>query len=112
MALDREQIMAALRTVKDPELFKDIVTLNMVKDIAISGADIAFTIDGAEWRSLTEDCANNLIKAPYAERLFDAVGKGNLAVPAHILKVETELKKEWNKREREAKQAAKKPLVP
>lgn len=41
-------------------------------------------------------------------RLFDAVGKGNLAVPAHILKVETELKKEWNKREREAKQAAKK----
>ncbi|KAH6842537.1 hypothetical protein B0I37DRAFT_198764 [Chaetomium sp. MPI-CAGE-AT-0009] len=43
-------------------------------------------------------------------RLFDAVGKGNLAVPAHILKVEAELKKEWNKREREAKQAAKKSL--
>ncbi|KAK3295017.1 uncharacterized protein B0H64DRAFT_402382 [Chaetomium fimeti] len=44
-------------------------------------------------------------------RLFDAVGKGNLAVPAHILKVETELKREWNKREREAKQAAKKSLT-
>ncbi|EAQ84641.1 hypothetical protein CHGG_08655 [Chaetomium globosum CBS 148.51] len=40
-------------------------------------------------------------------RLFDAVGKGNLTVPAHILKVETELKKEWNKREREARQTAK-----
>jgi hypothetical protein len=43
-------------------------------------------------------------------RLFDAVGKGNLAVPAHIRKVETELKKDWNKREREAKQTAKKVL--
>jgi hypothetical protein len=43
-------------------------------------------------------------------RLFDAVGKGNLTVPAHILKVEAELKKEWNKREREAKQATKKLL--
>ncbi|GAB1316259.1 hypothetical protein MFIFM68171_06469 [Madurella fahalii] len=41
-------------------------------------------------------------------RLFDALNKGNLAVPAHILKVEGDLKKDWNKREREAKQAAKK----
>ncbi|KAK4042618.1 hypothetical protein C8A01DRAFT_44368 [Parachaetomium inaequale] len=40
-------------------------------------------------------------------RLFDAVNRGNLAVPAHILKVETELKKDWTKREREAKQALK-----
>jgi hypothetical protein len=40
-------------------------------------------------------------------RLFDAVNKGNLAVPAHILKVEAELKKDWAKREREAKQALK-----
>ena len=33
MTLTREQAMAALRTVIDPELFKDIVTLNMVKDV-------------------------------------------------------------------------------
>jgi hypothetical protein len=45
-------------------------------------------------------------------RLFDAVSKGNLAVPAHIKKTETELKKEWTKREREAKQALKKPAAP
>ena len=40
MALDREQVMAALRTVKDPELFKDIVTLNMVKDVRVDGRHV------------------------------------------------------------------------
>src|SRR5437773_8721111 len=37
MALTRENVLAALRTVKDPELFKDIVTLNMVKDVRVDG---------------------------------------------------------------------------
>ncbi len=32
----REQITAALRNVQEPELYKDIVTLNMVKDIQIT----------------------------------------------------------------------------
>jgi ATP-binding protein involved in chromosome partitioning len=40
MALDRESVLAALRTVKDPELFKDIVTLNMVKDIKVEGSHV------------------------------------------------------------------------
>jgi ATP-binding protein involved in chromosome partitioning len=37
MALTREQAIEALRTVQDPELFKDIVTLNMLKDVRIEG---------------------------------------------------------------------------
>ncbi|AEO64552.1 3e67e048-1967-40d9-b43f-f8ed2fc0b76b [Thermothielavioides terrestris] len=45
-------------------------------------------------------------------RLFEAVNSGNLAVPPHILKVESELKKEWTKREREAKQALKQLAAP
>jgi len=40
MALDRESVLAALRTVKDPELFKDIVTLNMVKDVKVEGSHV------------------------------------------------------------------------
>jgi ATP-binding protein involved in chromosome partitioning len=40
MPLDRETVMSALRTVKDPELFKDIVTLNMVKDVKINGGHV------------------------------------------------------------------------
>lgn len=35
MELTQEQVTAALRTVIDPELFKDIVTLNMVKEVRV-----------------------------------------------------------------------------
>ena len=38
-------IFDALRNVQEPELGRDIVTLNMVKEIAIDGADVAFTIE-------------------------------------------------------------------
>ncbi|KAI0011665.1 hypothetical protein F4779DRAFT_171760 [Xylariaceae sp. FL0662B] len=38
-------------------------------------------------------------------RLYDAVNVGKLSVPAHIQKLESDLKKEWIKREREAKKA-------
>jgi ATP-binding protein involved in chromosome partitioning len=45
MPLDREQVIAALRTVKDPELFKDIVTLNMVKDVRVDGTRVDVTVE-------------------------------------------------------------------
>ncbi|MBC7783691.1 MAG: Mrp/NBP35 family ATP-binding protein [Burkholderiales bacterium] len=45
MPLTQETIVAALRQVKEPELFKDIVTLNMVKEIVIDGGDVAVTIE-------------------------------------------------------------------
>jgi ATP-binding protein involved in chromosome partitioning len=45
MALSREQVVAALRGVQDPELFKDIVTLNMVKDVRVEGDAVAVTIE-------------------------------------------------------------------
>ncbi|MDP2350311.1 MAG: Mrp/NBP35 family ATP-binding protein [Chloroflexota bacterium] len=38
-------VLAALRTVQEPELGGDLVTRNMVRDIAITGADVAFTIE-------------------------------------------------------------------
>ncbi|KAK0701473.1 hypothetical protein B0T21DRAFT_417033 [Apiosordaria backusii] len=40
-------------------------------------------------------------------RLYEALSKGSLAVPGQILKLEADLKKEWTKRDREAKQALK-----
>src|SRR4051812_19276696 len=38
--LRREDVIAALRSVQDPELFKDIVTLNMVKDVQLDGSAV------------------------------------------------------------------------
>jgi ATP-binding protein involved in chromosome partitioning len=45
MALDREQVMAALRLVQDPELHQDIVTLNMVKDVRVDGGRVDVRVE-------------------------------------------------------------------
>ncbi len=38
-------ILDALRTVNDPDLHKDIVSLGMIRDVAISGNDVSFTFE-------------------------------------------------------------------
>jgi ATP-binding protein involved in chromosome partitioning len=40
-----EQVLTALRTVRDPDLHRDIVDLNFVKDLRVCGGDVAFTIE-------------------------------------------------------------------
>ena len=42
--MTREQVIDALRNVQEPDLGQDIVTLNMVKDVEISGNDVSFTV--------------------------------------------------------------------
>ncbi|HZY42343.1 MAG TPA: iron-sulfur cluster assembly protein, partial [Anaerolineae bacterium] len=45
MAQITEQlVLGALRNVREPELHKDLVTLNMIRDIKIKDEDVAFTI--------------------------------------------------------------------
>jgi len=39
-----EEVLGALRTVNDPDLKKDLVTLNMVKDVAVQGDVISFSV--------------------------------------------------------------------
>jgi ATP-binding protein involved in chromosome partitioning len=41
----REQVMAALSTVKEPELGRDLVSLNMVKDLTVSGPHVSLTLE-------------------------------------------------------------------
>ncbi len=41
----QEQVLQALTQVMDPELRKDLVSLNMIKDIAIKGSEVAFTVE-------------------------------------------------------------------
>lgn len=42
--ISAETILAALSKVQEPELHKDLVTLNMVRDLEIKGAAVSFTI--------------------------------------------------------------------
>ena len=42
--MTKEKILEALSTVQEPDLGKDIVTLNMVKDIEIEGNYVSFTV--------------------------------------------------------------------
>lgn len=39
-----ENVLAALRHVQDPDLKKDLVTLGMIKDIAVNGLKVGFTV--------------------------------------------------------------------
>lgn len=39
-----EAVLAALSTVQEPELHKDLVTLNMIRDLAIQNDTVSFTI--------------------------------------------------------------------
>jgi ATP-binding protein involved in chromosome partitioning len=42
--MTREQVLNALSNVQEPDLGKDIVTLNMVKDILINDNNVSFTV--------------------------------------------------------------------
>jgi ATP-binding protein involved in chromosome partitioning len=42
--MTNEEILKALSNVQEPDLGKDLVTLNMVKDIVINGKNVSFTV--------------------------------------------------------------------
>jgi len=44
MEITKEKVIDALRYVDDPDLKKDLVTLNMVKDVVVDGKNISFTV--------------------------------------------------------------------
>jgi ATP-binding protein involved in chromosome partitioning len=45
VSITEEQVLAVLRTVQDPDLHKDIVALQFVKDVKIHGGEVDFTIE-------------------------------------------------------------------
>jgi len=42
--ISREAVLAALSKVQEPELHKDLVTLNMIRDLSVEGDTVSFTI--------------------------------------------------------------------
>jgi len=43
-AITEEIVLEALRKVQDPELHKDLVSLNMIRDILINGSEVQFSV--------------------------------------------------------------------
>ncbi|MFC6997575.1 Mrp/NBP35 family ATP-binding protein [Rufibacter roseus] len=44
MAITQEEVLRALSYVEEPDLGKDLVTLNMIEDVQINGLDVTFTV--------------------------------------------------------------------
>src|SRR5438309_4058586 len=42
--MTKDDVLRALSTVQEPDLGKDLVTLNMIRDIAIEGHYVSFTV--------------------------------------------------------------------
>ena len=42
--MTNDEVLKALSTVQEPDLGKDLVTLNMIRDIVIEGTSVSFTI--------------------------------------------------------------------
>ena len=42
--ITKDAVLEALSQVQEPDLGKDLVTLNMIKDIEIDGKNVSFTI--------------------------------------------------------------------
>jgi ATP-binding protein involved in chromosome partitioning len=45
VSVTRDDVLAVLRTIQDPDLHKDIVTLGFVKDVKLQGSEVDFTIE-------------------------------------------------------------------
>ena len=42
--ITKDTVLAALSKVQEPELHKDLVTLNMIRDVVIDGEKVSFTV--------------------------------------------------------------------
>ncbi len=75
--LNEMNLLDALRVVKDPDLHRDIVALNFVKDVKISGQDVNFTIE-----LTTPACpVREELKAASVKAIRDSIeGVGNINV--------------------------------
>jgi ATP-binding protein involved in chromosome partitioning len=78
----KEQVLEALKGVRDPELHKDIVELGMVEDLSVEGGSVSFTFNlttpACPLRSELEDSVKASIKS------LPGVTSVNVKVSAHV----------------------------
>src|SRR5689334_12182041 len=91
MALDQSQVLAALRTVRDPELHKDLVTLGMVKGVEVRDGVVRLHVDGSNASPRSRELLDRDIKAALGqigatqvsvEMIGNPRGPGGGSVPA------------------------------
>ena len=89
MPLTDEQVHDALRTVKDPDLHKDLVTLQMVKDVQADGDDVSIHIElttpACPLKDKIRDDIELAVKAK-AEEVGTTVGAVNVEFSADVRK--------------------------
>ncbi len=74
--LTREAVLAALGKVQEPELHKDLVTLNMIRNLEIEGGTVSFTV-----MLTTPACPlRNQIEAESRKAVMDVPGVEKVAV--------------------------------
>jgi len=65
MNITREQVLKALSYVEDPDLKKDLVTLNMIEDVLIEGNRVSFSVvlttPACPLKSMIENACRNAI---------------------------------------------------
>ena len=78
MPLDTASILEVLRPVQDPELQKSLVELNMIRNVAIDGGKVSFTLvlttPACPLREfIVEDCQKAVKQLPGVESVAVAV---------------------------------------
>ncbi len=82
-AVTEERVMAAMSTVIEPELQRDMVSLNMVRDVAIEGNDVTFTIMLTTPACPLKDVIHN-ISEEALRRDIPEMGKLNIKWDANV----------------------------
>jgi len=80
----QDDILSALRQVQEPELHKDLVTLNMIRDLTVNGENVAFTL-----MLTTPAC-------PLRDKMKEEARQAVLQIPG-IKNVEVKLEAEVNR---------------
>lgn len=66
MPITRENVLDALKNVEDPDLKKDLVTLNMIEDLVIDGNKVSFSVvlttPACPLKEMLENACRNAIK--------------------------------------------------
>jgi ATP-binding protein involved in chromosome partitioning len=66
MIISPEQVLAALGNVEDPDLKKDLVTLNMIKELKIQDNNVSFTLElttpACPMKDMLKNACTNAIK--------------------------------------------------